>query len=117
MALLGVLIRRMAQGLVIVLLTALIIFTLLRVVPGDPVRLIVGGMAPDNVVEEVARKMGLRDPCSSSSGVTSAGCCMATSATPTSGRKAARSRRAAPITIRRAARWPPCPTSSLNARR
>ena len=62
MALLGVLLRRMAQGLVIVLLTALIIFTLLRVVPGDPVRLIVGGMAPDNVVEEVARKMGLRDP-------------------------------------------------------
>jgi ABC-type dipeptide/oligopeptide/nickel transport system permease component len=43
-------------------LTSLIIFTLLRVVPGDPVRLIVGGMAPENVIEEVATKMGLRDP-------------------------------------------------------
>ena len=56
------LIKRILQGLLIVVLTSLIIFTLLRVVPGDPVRLIVGGMAPDNVVEEVATKMGLRDP-------------------------------------------------------
>lgn len=56
------LLKRIAQGVVIVFLTSLLIFTLLRVVPGDPVRLIVGGMAPDNVVEEVATKMGLRDP-------------------------------------------------------
>ena len=62
MYLLSMLLRRLAQGAVILLLTSFIIFTLLRVVPGDPVRLIVGGMAPDNVVEEVARKMGLRDP-------------------------------------------------------
>ncbi len=40
----------------------MIIFTLLRVVPGDPVRLIVVGMAPPDVVEKVATKMGLRDP-------------------------------------------------------
>ena len=58
----AILVRRLSQGVVIVLLTTLIIFTLLRVVPGDPVRLIVGGMAPDTVVEEVAKKMGLRDP-------------------------------------------------------
>lgn len=56
------LLKRVLQGLLIVALTSLIIFTLLRVVPGDPVRLIVGGMAPDNVVQEVAEKMGLRDP-------------------------------------------------------
>lgn len=62
MNLLAILVRRLSQGVVIVLLTTLIIFTLLRVVPGDPVRLIVGGMAPDTVVEEVAKKMGLRDP-------------------------------------------------------
>src|ERR1700730_7433536 len=62
MDIIAILARRLSQGLVIVLLTTLIIFTLLRVVPGDPVRLIVGGMAPDTVVEEVARKMGLRDP-------------------------------------------------------
>ena len=62
MNIIAILVRRLSQGLLIVVLTALIIFTLLRVVPGDPVRLIVGGMAPDTVVEEVARKMGLRDP-------------------------------------------------------
>ena len=62
MLILEFMVKRIAQGLLIVALTSLIIFTLLRVVPGDPVRLIVGGMAPDNVVEEVATKMGLRDP-------------------------------------------------------
>ena len=62
MLILEFLIKRILQGLIIVGLTSFIIFTLLRVVPGDPVRLIVGGMAPDNVVEEVASKMGLRDP-------------------------------------------------------
>ncbi|MCA3574918.1 MAG: ABC transporter permease, partial [Aestuariivirga sp.] len=56
------LLKRLAQGVVIVFITSLIIFTLLRVVPGDPVRLIVGGMADESVVEEVAQKMGLRDP-------------------------------------------------------
>lgn len=56
------LVKRLAQGVVIVFLTSLIIFTLLRVVPGDPVRLIVGGMASDAIVNEVAEKMGLRDP-------------------------------------------------------
>jgi peptide/nickel transport system permease protein len=56
------LVKRTAQGILIVLITSLLIFTLLRVVPGDPVRLIVGGMAPPDVVEKVATKMGLRDP-------------------------------------------------------
>lgn len=56
------LIKRVLQGLLIVVITSFVIFALLRLVPGDPVRLIVGGMAPDNVVEEVAGKMGLRDP-------------------------------------------------------
>jgi len=62
MLILEFLLKRIAQGVLIVALTSFIIFTLLRVVPGDPVRLIVGGMAPQNVVEEVAARMGLRDP-------------------------------------------------------
>ena len=56
------LVKRITQGALIVVITSLIIFTVLRIVPGDPARLIVGGMAPDNVVEDVATKMGLRDP-------------------------------------------------------
>src|SRR6202051_1622642 len=62
MLILEFLVKRIAQGFLIIGITSFIIFTLLRVVPGDPVRLIVGGMAPPDVVAKVAAKMGLRDP-------------------------------------------------------
>ena len=62
MLILEFLVKRLAQGALIICITSFIIFTLLRVVPGDPVRIIVGGMAPPDVVEKVATKMGLRDP-------------------------------------------------------
>lgn len=54
--------RRISQGLVIVLLVALVIFTLLRIVPGDPIRIILGPMTPASVMEETAKRLGLRDP-------------------------------------------------------
>lgn len=56
------LIRRLAQGTIIVLIVSFAIFTALRMVPGDPARLILGPMASDAVVEKMAREMGLRDP-------------------------------------------------------
>jgi peptide/nickel transport system permease protein len=56
------LVRRLAQGVVITFLVTFLIFTLLRVVPGDPVRLMAGGMAPDELIEQIAEEMGLRDP-------------------------------------------------------
>ncbi len=59
---LGFLVRRLAQGALIILLVSALIFTLLRVVPGDPVRLMAGGMAPDALIEQIAARMGLRDP-------------------------------------------------------
>jgi peptide/nickel transport system permease protein len=59
---LNFLIRRLAQGAVIIGLVSLLIFTLLRVVPGDPVRLMAGGMAPEALIEKIAKDMGLRDP-------------------------------------------------------
>lgn len=62
MFILGFLCRRLFQGVVIIFLVTFLIFTLLRVVPGDPARLIVGGMAPDEVVAEKARELGLHDP-------------------------------------------------------
>lgn len=62
MALLSFLARRISQGVVIIFLVTLLIFTLLRVVPGDPVRLMAGGMAPEALIEEIAKEMGLRDP-------------------------------------------------------
>lgn len=54
--------RRISQGLVIVLLVAFVIFALLRIVPGDPTRIILGPMTPNDVLEETARELGLRDP-------------------------------------------------------
>ena len=59
---LNFLLRRLAQGVVIIGLVSLLIFTLLRVVPGDPVRLMAGGMAPEALIEQIAKQMGLRDP-------------------------------------------------------
>ncbi len=54
--------RRLLQGALIVFLVSAVIFTLLRVVPGDPVRLMAGGMAPEALIEQIAEDMGLRDP-------------------------------------------------------
>jgi len=59
---LNFLMRRLMQGIVIVFLVSFLIFTLLRVMPGDPVRLMAGGMAPDDMIEQIAEEMGLRDP-------------------------------------------------------
>ncbi|GLS38553.1 peptide ABC transporter permease [Mesorhizobium tianshanense] len=56
------LVRRLAQGALIIFLVTLLIFTLLRIVPGDPVRLMAGGMAPEALIEQIAEEMGLRDP-------------------------------------------------------
>ncbi len=60
--LLNFLIRRVGQGVLIVLIVSFTIFALLRVIPGDPVRLMLGPMTPDNVIEQTAQALGLRDP-------------------------------------------------------
>ena len=62
MYLLSFLTRRLFQGAVVLLIVTFAIFTLLRIVPGDPARLIVGGMAPDEVVVQKAEELGLNDP-------------------------------------------------------
>ncbi|MBO6637986.1 MAG: ABC transporter permease [Roseitalea sp.] len=56
------LLRRLSQGIVIVLLVGFVIFSLLRIVPGDPVRIMVGPMATEEQVEQIAEELGLRDP-------------------------------------------------------
>jgi peptide/nickel transport system permease protein len=60
--LLGFLARRLLQGAAIIGLVSFAIFALLRVIPGDPVRLMLGPMTPDYVVEQTARQLGLGDP-------------------------------------------------------
>lgn len=54
--------RRLLQGVFIVFLVTFFIFMVMRIIPGDPVRLMVGGMAPDTVLEQVAKELGLKDP-------------------------------------------------------
>jgi len=61
-SLVSFLVRRILQGVLIILLVSFGIFAVLRLVPGDPARLVLGPMASDTVVEEAARQMGLRDP-------------------------------------------------------
>ncbi len=56
------LVRRISQGIIIVFFAVFFIFMVMRIVPGDPVRLMVGGAAPDQVLEKVARELGLKDP-------------------------------------------------------
>lgn len=55
------LVRRSLQGVVIVFFAVFFIFMVMRIVPGDPVRMMVGGAAPDQVLEKVARDLGLKD--------------------------------------------------------
>jgi ABC-type dipeptide/oligopeptide/nickel transport system permease component len=59
---LSFMLRRLSQGLVIILLVGFVIFALLRIIPGDPVRIIVGPMATEEQIEEIAKDLGLRDP-------------------------------------------------------
>ena len=54
--------RRLAQGILIVLIVSFGIFAILRMVPGDPVRMILGPMANAAAVEAAAQRLGLRDP-------------------------------------------------------
>ena len=56
------LLRRLAHGLVVVLLVSFLIFTLLRVIPGDPVRMMLGLNVSEATLEQRAQELGLRDP-------------------------------------------------------
>jgi len=56
------LLRRIAHGIVVVLLVSFLIFTLLRVIPGDPVRVMLGQQASEQALEIRANELGLRDP-------------------------------------------------------
>jgi len=56
------LLRRVLQGIIIVFFAVFFIFMVMRIVPGDPVRLMVGGAAPDQVLEKVSKQLGLKDP-------------------------------------------------------
>ncbi|MGH7076996.1 MAG: hypothetical protein ACREFU_02740, partial [Acetobacteraceae bacterium] len=55
-------VRRISQGVLIVLLAALVVFTLLRIAPGNPVRVILGPMASQAQLHQRAEQLGLTNP-------------------------------------------------------
>lgn len=62
MIVLAALARRLVQGVVIVVLAAFVVFALLRLGPGNPARLLLGGMASEEQVQLASKSMGLGDP-------------------------------------------------------
>jgi len=111
------LVKRIAQGLLIVFITSLIIFTLLRVVPGDPARLTVApGMAASRCGRgRWATKMGLRDPIIVQYGHYMRVCSRATSDSPICARPAAMIRPAGQYIDRPNRTWRPVTVSFSNA--
>lgn len=55
-------VRRLAQGLVLLLLVSVVVFLLLHVVPGDPALLILGPTARTQDVAALNAQLGLNDP-------------------------------------------------------
>ena len=60
--LMSFLLRRLAQAVVILFFVTFIIFTILRLIPSDPARLVVGPMASEEVLEVMSSRMGLDKP-------------------------------------------------------
>ena len=51
--------KRSFRAFITVFFVTLIIFVLIRVVPGDPIRMMVTGTAPDSAVEQLRKELGL----------------------------------------------------------
>jgi ABC-type dipeptide/oligopeptide/nickel transport system permease component len=58
----GYLIRRLLQAVPVVLVSTIVVFLVLHLVPGDPARILAGVDATPQVVEAVRQDMGLNQP-------------------------------------------------------
>ena len=56
------LVSRIGQGLIVMLLASLLIFSVLRLIPGDPAQVLAGRDATPEQVEQVRRQIGLDRP-------------------------------------------------------
>jgi len=54
--------KRLMRAFITVFMVTLVIFVLIRVVPGDPVRMMISGTAPDSAVEQLRKELGLDKP-------------------------------------------------------
>lgn len=56
------LLKRIPQGLLVIFGVTLAIFLIIRVIPGDPVRMMMSGAAPDAAYDEMVTELGLDQP-------------------------------------------------------
>ena len=54
--------RRLAQSALTLLGVSILVFVILRVLPGNPARMLLPEGAPESAVEELNRQLGLREP-------------------------------------------------------
>jgi peptide/nickel transport system permease protein len=54
--------RRVAQSALTLLGVSVLVFVILRVLPGDPARMLLPDGAPESAVAELNRQLGLREP-------------------------------------------------------
>src|SRR5215469_3208709 len=54
--------RRLAQSALTLLGVSVLVFVILRVLPGDPARMLLPDGAPESAVAELNRQLGLREP-------------------------------------------------------
>ncbi len=54
--------KRLMRAFITVFMVTMVIFILIRVVPGDPVRMMVSGTAPDSAVKQLRKELGLDKP-------------------------------------------------------
>ena len=55
-------IRRLLQGLLVILGVSILIFFLLHLAPGDPARMMAGEYAPEEQIELIREELGLNEP-------------------------------------------------------
>jgi len=54
--------RRVGQSALTLLGVSVLVFVILRILPGDPARMLLPDGAPESAVEELNRHLGLREP-------------------------------------------------------
>ena len=59
--------KRLMRAFITVFMVTMVIFILIRVVPGDPVRMMVSGTAPDSAVKQLRKELDLINLFSSNS--------------------------------------------------
>ena len=73
-------VRRLLLTIPMLFVMSVVVFLIIRLVPGDPVRTMLGFRATDENVAELRRQLGLDRPCSTSTATGPAPCCAAISA-------------------------------------